>query len=340
MFITTATANNLPNANSPDFHQLLSIYEGHTFRLCFTNQQMAAAICDFVTTHPELHAIESIRTIPAIIGGSGALTALTLQQERGPSKVMQFIWEDDPYSNDLSEQFRHAIGKREWPLSKGVWQHEVPYSVGSYSFANQSEAEGVEEALKDLYPIGWNRSVLVLPCDVQPARRVLRAFTGCSPLIGKDMIAVTGDAVSLNNIYRDQEAGWNIWDIPVPLILFAHQNPAAWDEDLEPPTATDEVLLYYDLVGMLMRSLYPSEGMLLDADGLAERLRNPIPPNRPYFREDGDRLDDSGAHVILLQPHFRGRREVAPEAAISIYRRESGSWVLVKELTLGKPQLK
>ena len=41
----------------------------------------------------------------------------------------------------------------------------------------------------------------------------------------QDLVVITGDSISFNNVYRDGDLEWNVLDMPVPLIFFSHRNP-------------------------------------------------------------------------------------------------------------------
>ena len=83
----------------------MNLYQDRSFRFCFTNQQMAEAVLDFVDTQPELQATGT------------------------PPTLINVTWKDDPYSTDLAEQFRVALTRR----IKGEPNHiaeELPHSIG------------------------------------------------------------------------------------------------------------------------------------------------------------------------------------------------------------------
>src|SRR5262249_31134947 len=153
---------------------------------------------------------------------------------------------------------------------------------------------------------------LVLPATPPAARRVLRALTGAMPLIGRNLVAVGGDSMNINTVYRDADIAWSVRAVPVPVVFFTHQNPVAWDEPgvrsqgsgvrsqgaasaaampLLPPNGTDDVLLHAELVSLLVQAAYqidgvdgPALGLLTNSDALAARLRGRRPA---YFEATG-----------------------------------------------------
>lgn len=64
--------------------ELMAIYPHRTFRFCFTNRQMAEAVTDFLWSQDDLRP----DTEPVYLAR----------------------WEDDPYSGDLSDEFRRVLG--------------------------------------------------------------------------------------------------------------------------------------------------------------------------------------------------------------------------------------
>lgn len=343
LFITTATANTVidPDTNQPE--SLLKLYEGRTFRGCFTNEAMAGAVVDFVWQAEDLRPV-----------GRPAAQAYVLS------------WEDDPYSVDLAEQFRIRFAERQ---DLGAPLHTVPgsieYSVGTFAEPNPRERRVLDRVLPDLAAHPEDRSLLVLPAVTQPARRMLRAFAADSPLIGrKRLVAVTGDGVSFNTVYRDGEVAWPVRELAIPLVFFAHQDPVAWSgggttdpAPLHPPTATDDVLLFADIVRVLAKGIYLQARV--DADGLADKLRA---GNPPFFNPDGERRSGEGEYVVVFRPQFvepvraadalaclvggpallRPGADPAPgeaeqprvhrEAMFEVYTRRAGRWELVRRL--------
>jgi hypothetical protein len=174
---------------------------------------------------------------------------------------------------------------------------------------------------------------------VAPARRVLRSLVGAVPLAGRRVVAVSGDAISINNVYRDADILWNVRAVPVPLAFFTHQNPVAWDEPspavataglsfpLLPPNGTDDVLLHAELVRRVAEAAFcHDEGtppqLLADADALAERLRELKPA---FFAPSGDRLGGRGEYVLCLRPQIQeagASSEVKGAAGLEVWTRE------------------
>src|SRR5262249_61671561 len=91
-----------------------------------------------------------------------------------------------------------------------------------------AERELMDRIPPDLASPPEARSLLVLPAVTQPARRILRAFAADTPLIGQRLVAVTGDGVSFNTVFRDGDVVWPVRELSIPLVFFAHQNPVAW----------------------------------------------------------------------------------------------------------------
>src|SRR5262249_29226232 len=75
--------------------RLHRIYSGRTFRFCFTNQQMAAAVTDFLWTQEDL------------------------RPDGDPFHVV--AWRDDSYSEDLLDGFFLALGQMAARESAADW---------------------------------------------------------------------------------------------------------------------------------------------------------------------------------------------------------------------------
>ena len=123
------------------------------------------------------------------------------------------------------------------------------------------------------------RELLVLPSVDRPARRILRGLTAALPLETRNLVAVTGDSISFNTIYRDRNVAWNIQDMPVTLVIFCHQNPVQWDSCRTTPawpdghaSGTDDLLLNADIVRVVLEAAFESSRLL-------EQLDRPGPPH-------------------------------------------------------------
>lgn len=158
--LTTATADRVPTATSDGSTEeqkkvdLASIYQGRTFRFCFTNRQMATAVTRFIWTRPELWP------------------------ESDPAYLVR--WLDDAYSEDLFDGYKSVLNHRamdnfvqQWgyvsgciglgitPVALSGWytssfrpELAVPYgiesSVGSFAAPNPYEARDVRFLLNHL----------------------------------------------------------------------------------------------------------------------------------------------------------------------------------------------
>lgn len=347
--LMTATADELfvgEQKNQPV--ALMKIYPERTFRFCFTNRQMADAVRDLVWTHPFLRPVGSPAPgLPglATIGGDfwAGLGLFAAEAALRPN-VRVVEWEDDPYSLDLSNQFRNVLQDHDDQATTTI--SRVAYSVGDYYLPNRPEAEEIAEYAEELADAGHRRQVLVIPAVEKPARRILRGLSAAAPKEVRNVVAVTGDSISFNVVYRDREIAWNIQDMPVPLVFFCHQNPAAWreekpvpDERLNTrfPNATDDELLNADIIRVLLDAAFvrPESGppqLLTDPDALAQRLHDRQPA---FFDADGNRKGGSGEYVVCLRPHF-DRARVLPHATLEVWSRsphtEGGRWRLVRQM--------
>jgi hypothetical protein len=311
LVVTTATANLVDDPATGAKVGLLSLYPGRTFRGCFTNEAMAEAVVDFVWSSNEYRPTG-----------------------RPKARAHVMAWQDDPYSVDLADEFVEQFRERKDPAVTTVLDR-VSYSVGTFTDPNPAEREVMDRIIPDVATGDGERSLLVLPAVTQPARRILRAFAADSPLIGKHLLAVTGDGVSFNTTYRDGDVAWPVRELSIPLVFFAHQNPVAWagpsdpaGAALHPPNSTDDVLLFADEVRVLAEAVFARDGAV-DADGLAARLRAREPA---FFTKAGERRPGAGEHVIVLQPQFLLGGRVHREAVFDVHARKEGAWELVRRL--------
>lgn len=349
LLITTATADRVSAADVLDPFQvdltevprqdLIDVYPGRSFRFCFTNSQMAEAVVDFVWSRPDLRPHGPRDPGPAAAaaaypagGDAWTASAFVLAAAHAQQPTLNALqWADDPYSVDLAEQFCQVFGRPERQPNLRVVD-SLPYSVGGYARANRREAAQAERLVGDVLLRGpESRSLLVLPTVTQPARRFLRAMALGAPLAVRNVVAVTGDSINFNNVYRDRNTTWNVQEVPVALVFFCHQNPIAWPEldRGKPPgpyaTATDDELLNTDIVRTLMGAAFCGDDgpecrprLLADADELRGRLHAVRPP---LFRPDGNRVGGRGEYVVYLRPHVEEGR-VLPRATVEVWSRQ------------------
>jgi hypothetical protein len=314
LLITTATANEIYNEETGKAEQLTEIHKGRTFRFCFTNAAMARAVVDFVWWSPEYLPRGNDRPNAYVLG-----------------------WHDDPYSMDLAEQFErlfHIDPPNGIKRPRTVFD-QVAYSVGSFDRVNGPEKKAIRPIIDELAQQPETRGILVLPTSTPPARRVIRAITAELPMAGRRMVAVNGDGIPFNAIYRDGDIAWPIHELAMPLIFFTHQNPVAWDAEgpaatdlLRPPTSTDDVLLFADMAQVCADELF-AMSLFPDADGFGKRLRD----RADFFGDDGNRVAGRGEYVIVLKPEFFEGERVSPSAVFEIYTRlGNGQWELVRRL--------
>lgn len=347
LLITTATAEKVDAepgeaADRADaFGQvpLVRVYDGRTFRFCFGDRQMAEAMIDFVWDRPELRP-QLFQTVAPMALGSGLTAA---RQATHQPTVLYVDWGDDPFSSDLLDQFRDALPRRvRGGVAYSGWQ--VPFSVGGYYLPNPAEAEAADSILKELRRIPPQRSLLVIPTVPAPARRLLRTLCDADPRVGEQIVALNGDGIQVNTLLRDGEFAWPVYALPVPLVLFTHNNPIAWDPDgappgpggseLRPPTSTEDVLHFAELTRVLTEAAFPADradGPVHRADLLAERLRDRSPA---YFDAYGNRLGGTGEYIVLFKPAPTWPAAGGlPDAVLEVWRRAAGGgWEMTRAL--------
>ena len=357
--ITNATADRYdPDVNPvPDpvltrtnWPKLMDVYKGRSFRFAFTNTRMAEAVMDFVQHHPDLWAdgnADPVSNIVATISSNPwqnlAMLASALAREK--FSLFTLSWNDDRYSQDLSDRFA-SVFTDAFPQSEGI-SEKVAYSVGDFYQPNPSEVFAVDRFLLARGQAPGRRQLLVLPTSAQPARRFLRTLVRRAPLEVRKLVAVTGDSISFDTIYRDRDTAWNVLDIPVPLVLFSHRNPvdvkSGFREKADPDnptktTGTQDLLLHRDLMEATVDAAFRGGVLTQDADTLERRLRETrwvkgrvFAPDLadgadaggvPLFDADGDRLPRTGEHIVWLKPLLDGERTL-PEAEITVWRLRS-----------------
>jgi hypothetical protein len=344
--------------------KLIGLYE-RSYRFCFTNRQMAEAVTDFVLTDPALRpgpaVLPGVRAVPGAAGGGWALLPLLAELHAPPPGVAALpdgraaapgipafavAWKDDPYSLDLSEQFREVLaaqGARPGRPRVSVESTLLPFSTGRFSRPNPYEAQVVDHVLANL-PRRGERTVLVIPTVTAPARRVLGALAQGNPGAARRLVAVTGDGIPVNALFRDGEFAWPVRAIPIPLVLFTHTDPFDWDEtgghvpphgyELYPPVkpgdvknSTEDIRLFTTLTAVLARGAFPdgSDRVVPGPDELAAGFHALAPA---FFDPSGNRLTGSGEYVVVLRPTPRVEGVVTyPDALIDVYTRRAGAWV-------------
>lgn len=353
LLITTATADQVASPEDPSVSVALSgIYPDHTFRFCFTNEQMAEAAASFVWSRDDL------------------------RPDAEPVYVV--AWQDDPYSEDLADRFRAVLwsepyraslqrrqalraGLHTWLWLTGrlgtggippglacegihgneqapafpFWRARIPYSVGGFSQPNRPEAEMAEKLMDELsrHP-AQRRPLLVLPAGAQPARRFLRGLMRIAPAEAERFVVVTGDSIDFNTIYRDRNLTWPIQDLPYDLVLFCHRNPVDQfafrpADGSEAATGTEDLLLFADLVEAVVRGAFAGDVLAGNASTLAANLRAAEPAR---FDAAGNRAG-GGEYLVHLEPVRHGER-ILPRACLRVYSRSGGmgQWTLVREL--------
>jgi hypothetical protein len=371
--ITTATAERYRPANRPDLEadhdrwpRLMEAYPERTFRFCFTNARMVEAVFGFVQSHPQIwprHARS-----PTV-------------DPKSPFFLFTLTWLDDGYSKDLASTFQHTYAQ----YIRGVAgadavvpadEQFIAYSVGDFYRPNPREEIAVTLYLDqvrtpdELPPLGMptllpsylgvlaaarqlevadRRQLLVVPVGTQPARRFLHTLCSRAPKEVRNMVVVNGDAISFNSVYRDRDIVWNVQDVPLPLVFFAHRNPidaaagfGARRQDMTDRSSTSDLLLFRDIFEALVLASFDGGQLAADADVLRSRLRRACwkdgrvflgDGGPPLFDAAGDRTPLTGEHVVALSPHFETAR-VLPEAELTVWQPRKETWERIGVLPL------
>jgi hypothetical protein len=344
LLLSTATADSVyPDEENYAVNyqppKLISLYN-RSFRFCFTNRQMANAVTDFVFSEPTL------RPGPVARPWLAELWPDTVR-----TQAFAVTWKDDPYSLDLSQQFRDAIAEQGAIPGRprvSVESELVPFSAGRFARPNPYEAQIVDFILTHpSFPRRDERTVIVIPTVTAPARRVLGALAQGNPTAARRLVAITGDGIPVNALFRDGEFAWPVRSVPIPLVLSTHHDPFDWDEpgdpapprgyELVPPAkpgevknSTEDIQLFNSLIRVVATSAFRdgSSELVSSADELESRFRNLSPA---YFDASGNRLSGSGEHVVVLRPAARLTDAIYSDATIEVYTRQTGKgWLRIR----------
>jgi hypothetical protein len=358
--ITTATADRYfagdpqnVDLTREDLPKLMDVYKGRSFRFSFTNRRMAEAVLDFVKDHPEVwpNVNRSPAVLSSVVSAPDAWTAAANLAATGLLQqpvLNRLAWSDDRYSVDLADRFGKLFaemfcrGLEGEPLHRVNKNNSILYGVGDFYQPNPSEALAVGLFLVHNADLLDQPQLLALPTGTQRARRFLRALCRRGPLEVRNVVAITGDSISFNNIYRDRDVAWNIQDIPVPLVFFSHRNPIDPGAGFEPgppregqasSTSTQDLLLYRDILEALLQAAYQDGRLVESADTLGDRLwqtrwhEGRVVHARHLksgakalnlFDSEGNRAPGSGEHVVWLKPDRR-EGQVLAQAHISVW---------------------
>jgi len=324
---------------------------------------MAEAIWDFVATQQDLRpftqpiSLMSPGTASAAVAQAsaghlwGCVPLLLLESGQTQPYMFHIVeWQDDPYSRDLARQFSKIFSNPdEFPVPPNNFY--VPYSVGPYMKPNPREALVVQALIRMMPRLSDERILLILPAVDRPVRRFLRSLAVAAPREIGSVVAVTGDSVAFNTLYKDR-AFWNIQDLPVPIVVFCHHNPVAWEGagpivDAEATrrfvSGTDDELLNADIVETLVEAAFglaktasarPAAKLLADANLLNDTIKR---RRADYFGPDGNRRGGVAEYLATLRPVVRSGR-VQPWARLEVWTRsragEDRFWDRVKKIKL------
>lgn len=357
LIVTTATADKVDLTERPG-HDLMQIYSDRSFRFCYTDRQMAQAVVDFVWSQPDLRPdMEPIYLVNwgddpyskdlfdrfrEVLSGEGYGDALRTQLT-AQAAARQWAWLGSRLASGGTPpalELEGIRGEDSHARREPFWSASIPYCIGAFSHPNRWESESAEFLVDELtrHP-AQRRPLLVLPAMPQPARRFLRALLRTAAPSASRFVVATGDAIDFNTVYRDRRLGWNIQDLPFPLVFFCHRNPVdpvAFVPD-EPSgsqttagatgtsTGTQDLLLYRDIAATVISSAFHGNRLLPDADALRENLHAATQADgRSRFDPNGNPLGGVGEHIVSLRPVRAGDR-VLPRAVMQVWTRTADS---------------
>jgi hypothetical protein len=305
LLLTYATAVQVPpvrsdgklDASAPfaRWGKLMDEYPGRSCRFCFTNEQMAETVVDFVWDREEL-------------------------RPEGPIPVYAPRWRNLPYSADLAERFTKVLCQpdRE-PCMGEPLTATLPFSVGDFDTPNPPEAALCQKLATEFAAAPERRRLLVLPTEMAPGHRFLKGLCDAAPAAARNLVVLSGDSIGFNDVYRDRDTSWNAQDLPVQLVFFAHRNPTRGWKPAERLYGHAKDDLSLDIVTKLVKAAYTKDGSQASAGLVASaaELREKL---NAYFNADGERKEGSGERVCWLKPRTEGGR-VLPEATLEVWSR-------------------
>jgi hypothetical protein len=315
---------------------------------------MAEAVLQFVRQHPEIW-LQRGREIAAVAGVIAAppWTGLPLWRNSllgQPPFLYTLAWRDDPYSLDLADRFSKVFCELFPDGWENVDNDYVLYGTGDFYHPNPREVQAVGLFLARNFRFTDQPQLLALPTSAQRARRLLRTLCRQAPEEVRNLVAISGDSISFNNVFRDRDLAWNVQDLPVPLVFFSHRDPVTARVGFNPhsagdgsggTTSTHDLLLNMDIVEAVLFAAFGSGRLVASSDELSEGLQQArwargrvlSGPDAegwadaiPLFDQEGNRHRGTGERVIWLRPmNDNGRTQ--PQATLSVWylpNREGG----------------
>ncbi len=363
--ITTATANTAAVAG-PDgalrTERLTEIYPGRTFRFCFTNDQMAEAVIDFIWSRDELrpdaepayivHWADDTYSRDLSGPGGGFATALAPRAAtlRAGAVAGDLAWLAGARGTGGYPLDVQALTTTQYGLGGAQLPQTIDSGIGGFDPANPFEVDVADYVLDELSRnYHQRRPLLLLSAKQAPTRRFLRALVRAAPADSQRFVVGTGDSIGFNTVYRDRNVAWPIQDLPFPLVFFAHRNPVDEAVGFRPAsgkaddanrsgesweaTSTDMLLLDRDIVQTLVQAAWQDGGLVPDADRLREGFlqaawlpeEGTIAVGRPgvkLFTAHGNRHRLTGEHLVYLMP-VAAEDRVPPRAVVSVWPRRA-----------------
>jgi hypothetical protein len=169
---------------------------------------------------------------------------------------------------------------------------------------------------------------------------------------------MTGDGIGVNTFFRDREFAWPVRSLPIPVALFTHADPFAWDEPggptpprdygLTPPSpggvrsSTEDIQHFTRMARSIAMGSFPEgrDSIVDSAEFLSTNLKKLKPA---FFDDDGNRHSGTGEHVVVLRPSnpvdVLGGRRTHTDAVLEVYVRqgEHRKWTLLHSRPLTRP---
>ena len=258
---------------------LLDLYPGRTFRFCSNNRRAAELLVDCHKAQP---------------------SGLT------PRHVVVVIDQRDPYSIDLAGCFIREV-RRVFPqaeiqeLAESVLTFSPPQLSALSALPSADEQDTAKAIWRDLLDGPRGETLVFLPLQSDPARRLITALNGAAPAgrqdpQGRRMTVVSGDALGkISLLGFINQLAFPVWTLTT---TSDPSGKAGLEEDVHEQAEVAAALL----IGLDTPGNQPT------VNALRETLLHPTPePPRPFgrplaFTSEGERSGFEPGGIFCLRP--------------------------------------
>lgn len=338
LILTTASSNTLASEFNGTFGPnlaedigLMGIYPEKTFRFGFDNRIMSDAIIRLLWSKPDLKPDSDPVHIVLWEDDSYARDFVatfwaSLNKQTVLDGLAAYCWASSTILAQQNSNFAFILAPPLEMLGEkaSAFKMNIPpipqiidSSIGVRYAANRFEKEALRFLLLDInLKPGQMRPLMVVGSQALQARRFLRELSLSDAKVAQKMVVVTGDALSLNSVYRDREVAWPVSELPCKVVFFSHANPVSTDAGFRPindwadtgllaqATSTEELIFSRQILEGLLPGLFIDNVDLslhlkkLTWDG--ERVT--VEKGTPLFDAVGNRNAGTGEFIGVLKP--------------------------------------